>query len=143
MAIGRDLPKVSIVRKKLVFKPRLVQFQSHALSAAQDLVDGSTQSTCWGPIQDLLNRNSRGGTWMSISCRQWSESLWGDQDDGACKRPVSLACWAHLEKLNREFLMILYAWWYPILPSGSCKEGRVWHGNLSKPWGQVHRSLCF
>ena len=44
LGIWRDSPKVFTVRKKLVFKPEFLQFQSSAISAAKNLVDGSTQT---------------------------------------------------------------------------------------------------
>ena len=77
--------------------------------------------------------------------------LTGDQEDAVSKRPVSLACWAFLESYPScyalgiffFFFTILYALWCPILPSGRCREGIIWHGSLSKPCGQDQRAFAF
>lgn len=77
--------------------------------------------------------------------------LMGDQEDAVSKRPVSLACWAHLEPypcytsgfIYFFFFTILCALWCPILPSGRCREGIIWQGSLSKPCGQDQRAFAF
>lgn len=42
-----------------------------------------------------------------------------------------------------ELLAIPCAWWCLLLAPGSCREGALWRGRLSKPSGQAHRSLGF
>lgn len=62
----------------------------------------------------------------------------GEQADGACERPVSLAglSWSHILLLSlgifMEQLKTLSACWCLILPSGSCKESIAWQGEAAQ-----------
>ena len=94
------------------------------------------------PTESELGRRDRDiHLWLSMA---WI--LMGDQEEGASvwplaplepppsQRPTGFLFWVAHNPLSLGCI---------ILPSGNCKEGIIWHANLSKPRDQDHRSLGF